>query len=424
MGLYLLLTVGARDLGWTGTLETLERLEATLATMGQLERFRGHFYNWYGTDTLRPLEPRYVSTVDSGNLAGHLLAVGNACRDASQRPLLGLTTLTGVGDALRLVEEAMGSLGDDRRTQTVTVAHLDQARRALVEAIADVPATPADWVSRLRQLAAAAGTLVDIAQTLTAERGDEDAPEVLVWARAVRATIASYERDVEVAIPWALDLEPLLTSLSAATPEAVQALRRLTASSLTLADLPDHAEDAAAELEKLAGVQGDARLEAAIASLTGSAAASRALLERLAVVAALTKDLFDRMQFDFLYDPTRKIFSIGYRVRDGSLDPSGYDLLASEARLASFIAIAKGDVPVSHWFHLGRPMTPVDLGAALVSWSGSMFEYLMPALIMKFPTGKPPRADVPVRGPAADQLWSRARRAVGNLGVRVQRPRP
>ena len=127
--------------------------------------------------------------------------------------------------------------------------------------------------------------------------------------------------------------------------------------------------------------------EAAIASLTGSAAASRALLDRLAAVAALTKDLFDRMQFDFLYDPTRKIFSIGYRVRDGSLDPSGYDLLASEARLASFIAIAKGDVPVSHWFHLGRPMTPVDLGAALVSWSGSMFEYLMPALIMKFPLG-------------------------------------
>jgi cyclic beta-1,2-glucan synthetase len=387
MGLYLLLTVGARDLGWTGTLETLERLEATLATMGQLERFRGHFYNWYGTDTLRPLEPRYVSTVDSGNLAGHLLAVGNACRDASQRPLLGLTTLTGVGDALRLVEEAMGSLGDDRRTQTVTVAHLDQARRALVEAIADVPATPADWVSRLRQLAAAAGTLVDIAQTLTAERGDEDAPEVLVWARAVRATIASYERDVEVAMPWALDLEPLLTSLSQATPEALQAFRRLTASPLTLADLPDHAEDAAAELRKLAGVQAGARLEAAIASLTGSAAASRALLERLAAVAALTKDLFDRMQFAFLYDPARKIFSIGYRVRDGSLDPSGYDLLASEARLASFIAIAKGDVPVSHWFNLGRPMTPVDLGAALVSWSGSMFEYLMPALIMKFPLG-------------------------------------
>ena len=154
----------------------------------------------------------------------------------------------------------MGSLGDDRRTQTVTLAHLDQARRALVEAIADVPATPADWVSRLRQLAAAAGTLVDIAQTLTAERGDEDAPEVLVWARAVRATIASYERDVEVAIPWALDLEPLLTSPSPTTPEALQALRRLTASSLTLADLPHHAEAVTTTLPAEAGASQDPEL--------------------------------------------------------------------------------------------------------------------------------------------------------------------
>ncbi len=93
------------------------------------------------------------------------------------------------------------------------------------------------------------------------------------------------------------------------------------------------------------------------------------------------------MRFDFLFDPTRKVFAIGYRVADGTLDAGAYDLLASEARLASFVAIAKGDVPTSHWFRLGRPMTPVGLGAALVSWSGSMFEYLMPALVMQSPSG-------------------------------------
>ena len=93
------------------------------------------------------------------------------------------------------------------------------------------------------------------------------------------------------------------------------------------------------------------------------------------------------MHFGFLFDPARKIFSIGYRITDGSLDPGEYDLLASEARLASFIAIAKGEVPASHWFRLGRPMTPVGLGSALVSWSGSMFEYLMPALVMHSPPG-------------------------------------
>src|SRR6202030_3738021 len=93
------------------------------------------------------------------------------------------------------------------------------------------------------------------------------------------------------------------------------------------------------------------------------------------------------MDFRFLYDKTRKLFSIGYRGADGSLDPNCYDLLASEARLTSFIAIAKGDVPSSHWFHLGRALTPVGRGSALISWSGSMFEYLMPALVMRSPAG-------------------------------------
>ena len=93
------------------------------------------------------------------------------------------------------------------------------------------------------------------------------------------------------------------------------------------------------------------------------------------------------MGYGFLLDPDRKLLSIGYRVADGTLDPSCYDLLASEARLASFIAIAKGDVPARHWFHLGRAVTPIAHGAALISWSGSMFEYLMPSLVMRAPAG-------------------------------------
>ena len=97
--------------------------------------------------------------------------------------------------------------------------------------------------------------------------------------------------------------------------------------------------------------------------------------------------MFQSMDFSFLFDHTRKQFSIGYRVADSTLDANCYDLLASEARLTSFIAIAKGDVPSSHWFRLGRPLTPVGRGSALISWSGSMFEYLMPALMMISPTG-------------------------------------
>ena len=127
---------------------------------------------------------------------------------------------------------------------------------------------------------------------------------------------------------------------------------------------------------------------AIIETLERSSAASRGARPPPAAPSRTSrKELFDAMQFGFLFDPMRKIFSIGYRVTDGSLDPGEYDLLASEARLASFIAIAKGEVPASHWFRLGRPMTPVGLGSALVSWSGSMFEYLMPALVMHSPPG-------------------------------------
>ena len=164
----------------------------------------------------------------------------------------------------------------------------------------------------------------------------------------------------------------------------------------TLADTPEHCENAIHELTTLrarlatdSALQSEAltRIDAIIESLTRSAAASGSLVRRLSTLVQLTKTMFDAMDFGFLFDPTRKLFSIGYRVSDNSLDPSSYDLLASEARLTSFIAIAKGDVPSTHWFHLGRALTPVDRGSALVSWSGSMFEYLMPALVMRSPSG-------------------------------------
>ena len=111
------------------------------------------------------------------------------------------------------------------------------------------------------------------------------------------------------------------------------------------------------------------------------------LATRLASLEATARSMALEMGYGFLLDPTRKLLSIGYRVAEGTLDPSCYDLLASEARLASFIAIAKGDVPARHWFHLGRAVTPIAYGAALISWSGSMFEYLMPSLVMRAPAG-------------------------------------
>src|SRR6185312_10897375 len=127
LGLYLLSVVSARDLGWTGTIDAVERLEATLSTMSQLAHFRGHFYNWYDTRDLRPLDPQYISSVDSGNLAGHLIALANACREWAGQPLTDERRLAGIADALELMREERDRLREGRRTQTATWRHLDEA---------------------------------------------------------------------------------------------------------------------------------------------------------------------------------------------------------------------------------------------------------------------------------------------------------
>ena len=165
----------------------------------------------------------------------------------------------------------------------------------------------------------------------------------------------------------------------------------------TLGDLPDRCAEAIGILarrkaglaagETVANGGSIARIEALADAFARSADAARALERRLTALGTIADKMFDAMKFDFLFDSARHLLSIGYRVADGSLDSNCYDLLASEARLASFVAIAKGDIPAVHWFRLGRGLTPVDRGSALISWSGSMFEYLMPSLVMRAPAG-------------------------------------
>ncbi len=329
IGIYLLATVTARDLGWIGTLDMVERLEATLDSIDRLPRFRGHLYNWYDTRNLQPLGPAYVSSVDSGNLAGHLLTLANACRELLDRPLAIDQALAGIDDALRLARSAAADGGDERRTQTLTTRQLEEAFAQPEHWRDNPPVSRADWARRLDELAEHTRTLSDVAATISAERGDGLDNELVVWAEAAGATVASHRRDLAVL-----------------------------------------AAVAAAALDEAAPDDGPGR-------------ADGSLERRLGAIADRARRLFLEMDFSFLFDPTRKLFSIGYRVTDGSLDPSYYDLLASEARLASFLAIAKGEVDAEHWFRLGRALTPVGRGSALISWSGSMFEYLMPALVMR-----------------------------------------
>jgi cyclic beta-1,2-glucan synthetase len=311
IGLYLLAVASARDFGWLGTQDAVLRLQATFATLARMERFRGHFFNWYDTRDLRPLDPRYVSTVDSGNLAGHLIALANACEEWRGRPPGSAQQLGGIADALHVARAEAAGL---KEQAPAAWQALDDTLAAMLAGIDAGVAEPGQIALRLASLGAQADTMIDRVRAFTAALDGDGAPDLLFWASAARDAIASRRREL---------------------------------------DLPESDE----------------------------AALSAALL----AIADAARTMALAMEFGFLLDHDRLLLSIGYVVPEGRMDPSCYDLLASEARLASFVAIAKGDIPTRHWFRLGRAVTPVASGAALISWSGSMFEYLMPSLIMRAP---------------------------------------
>ncbi|QUD90829.1 glycosyl transferase [Phenylobacterium montanum] len=311
IGLYLLAIAVARDFGWLSTGQALNRLEATLATMDRMAKHRGHLLNWYDTRDLRPLDPPYVSSVDSGNLAGHLVALANWCEAAGAKPQPAWAYLDGVADALELLRQDAERLMRRRAGQEIGSRRLDEAIGQVAGALAAIrlAGSGADLDAGLAEQVQ---LLVDTVHDIALEDPDESIADLVFWAAAVRNGVAVHNQ--EVGGDPAADLTP-----------------------------------------RLSGVAGKARAMAL------------------------------GMEFGFLVDSDRLLLSIGYRVAEGALDPNCYDLLASEARLASFFGIAKRDLPARHWFRLGRAVTPVGRGAALISWSGSMFEYLMPSLVMQAP---------------------------------------
>ena len=399
IGLYLLSTVAARDFDWLGTLDAVERMEATLGTMKRMELFRGHFYNWYDTRDLHPLDPKYISSVDSGNLAGHLIVLGNSCRELVHKSVVEARMLTALKDTIVFLRESMADRGETRHSHTVTRKQLSNAVDALVILLDLPPMDAMEWASLFVELKERAQTIDDIAQALAQEQGDPQTSELRVWAAAVRACVESHARDMEIVNPWAR-LQPkqtsdIVESLTRQLPEWTN-LYAIVRKIPTLEGASEYFVSVLSELavireRLLRDSSRNVDLLALIDVLTNAisrcADDSAALVQRLFQVAQTADTMFFAMDFKFLFDNTKKLFSIGFRVADGSLDSSFYDLLASEARLTSFIAIAKGDIPSSHWFRLGRFMTPVARGSALISWSGSMFEYLMPALVMRSPEG-------------------------------------
>lgn len=366
-GLYLLSVLAARDFGWLGLIDTVEKLEASLATLLSLPRLNGHFYNWYDTRSLEVLEPRYVSTVDSGNLAGHLLTLSQACRDILKQPLDFSVALAGLADSHHLLTIALAKLEHQGAANNAIVKELRQKMLAIAALLKHRPSDEVAWSDLWRQLAEDAKLLRDLADAYALQYDKQD--EVLIWINLFCSDIASHLKDLNSLLPWIdyaaseeLALMQLSESLSLSTP---------------IGELAQHyarcVDDADAALGLINHPLGQA--------LQNASHQAQAISSRLQTMASQLDELFKAMDFSFLYDSDRHMFAIGYQVAEGTIDPSYYDLLASEARLSSFVAIAKRDVPSEHWFHLGRRVTRAAQGTVLLSWSGSMFEYLMPSLV-------------------------------------------
>jgi cyclic beta-1,2-glucan synthetase len=390
IGLALTANLAAYDFGYVPAGELLLRCARTMAAMERMQRHRGHFYNWYDTRTLDPLHPIYISTVDSGNLAGHLLTLAAGLHELSAAPIVHVALFRGLHDTLAVIAE-----------QGAPAADLDRALSRMHEALAAPPRTLSGARALLLRLRTDAHALVRIAET-------QADGELLAWTGAFTAQLGHALADLLWIAPW-LDLPALHAAhdLLARLDDPLT-LHGAAALERTLVPLLD-----------LAGPSADPDLRRAVLLGAGRAAAC---LQEAARLAARATELAD-IDYEFLYDRDRHLLAIGYNVGDHRLDASFYDLLASEARLASFVAIAQGKLPQEHWFRLGRSLTTTGGKPALLSWSGSMFEYLMPLLIM--PTYRGSLLDETCLGgrPRPDRVRPRARGPLGRLRVGLQQDR-
>ena len=359
IGLSLLANLSAWDLSYLSTGGLLERSRNSFATLDQLPRHLGHFYNWYDSRSLRPLPPRYVSTVDSGNLAGHLLTLRAGLLALPDQPLVSVRLFEGLLDTLGLLAETPASLD---------LGLLRQLRALLNNACLLSPAT-------LTGIEQCLVPVVELAARLNAPRNRHPNDIGCEWAEAFQQQCRSALDDLQWLAPWLRMPAPPLGLDEFREAGEIPDLRGLLERSTNLLMQIEQ------RLEQPRNAPQQAWLLDFHAGMTFTQQRAH---ERIAECHALAQQAasFGDMDYDFLYDHTRHLLAIGYNVDEFRRDSSFYDLLASEARLACFVAIAQGRLPQESWFALGRLRTSSGGEPILVSWSGSMFEYLMPQLVM------------------------------------------
>ncbi len=407
IGLLLTSTLAAYDLGYLDQLGLATRLGTTMDTLVQLERYRGHFMNWYGTLTLQPLYPRYISTVDSGNLAASFIITAQACKTMSDEPVFRWNLWQGYLDTVSNLTETLSGMRKPEFDQQVE--KINQQIFAIRADILAVQWLPDQWhalflkisgpswkelSNRLMELVMVGSSAFDL-QTLS---------KLQEVASQVERHHTAVERTITELVSWI----PLFEKIPAWFNQSqfiqpMAELRTILSSNLSLGQIRGRVDEALGVIHQLQSNLGKGSVLVnsiqVPASWSDDAAKnwlneleqavhyadenSSALLTTYARIMNRADQFVNEMEFGFLYHQRRRVFHIGLNLDAGQLDHNYYDLLASEARIASIIAIAKGEVPQKHWLHLGRPVTRVEDSYVLLSWSGTMFEYLMPPLFLR-----------------------------------------
>ncbi len=357
IGLSLLSSLAAHDFGYQTTQQLLDKTQKTMASMQRLERYKGHFLNWYNTQSLLPLFPRYVSTVDSGNLAASLLTLKEGLFDIAAQPILRAQMYEGLYDTISVLNEKTKDAGAIQKIKEEAMAKGQHGPLSISSVIT--------FLEKLQQKA----------EELRAKLNANPASEAYWWSSTLVSQCAHAHHELTNLISWISDIQQ-----SSTYSELIPLSERIP----SLDDLMNMTDDLLPKFKKWIADENSADENAWLISMQSKILTSRELteniLEKIDSIAKHCTEMSD-YQYDFLYGTAQHFLSIGYNVEDHRRDPGFYDLLGSEARLGVYVAIAQGKIPQESWFALGRQLTSTGKDPVLISWSGSMFEYLMPMLM-------------------------------------------
>jgi cyclic beta-1,2-glucan synthetase len=381
IGLWLLSAVAAHDLGYLTLDQLVERLSASFKSIARLEKSHGHLLNWYDLKTLEPLRPPYISSVDSGNLLASLWTLDQGLLELNSKPIIGHDSLEGLADAVSLLEAICNKEATIPSDTKSAISDLAQ------ECKANCYGLKALW-DRMHSIAEICNLPLEdlVSESRNCSKDPEVAREIEYWINKIAGAAESWVSILNRYFGWVplmvealsanqppLQCSGLMHQLLEQTPLSLKSLTASFANPLRTIkqQLDGLAEDFSSRTAELSSEISTAQAHAIETSGT-----IHAILEQ-------SRQLQEEMRLIHLYDADRKLFIIGHQVSEAAQNKSYYDLLASEARLTSLMAIAGGEVSPEHWQTLGRPFGLFSGHKLLYSWSGSMFEYLMPLIFTR-----------------------------------------